>query len=246
MKRFTLLLVVVFVCSSSVWAIPPPPEKYENRKYGFSYAGAFGYSFSKVDERHSEKAKSLLGLGGMFRFHFFVRPNVHIQLGVEVLSQKNKFNTYYFKEGYSQLYDKSFGYTHRLRTYELYVPILLRLGTNLQEANAPSAFYFLGGYAPKTFLASSAVVTENATKDDIWGGSTELTFENWFINEQSGNVLIIGMGLDKRLGWENKFISFELLYRYNLSRYIYRGNFDSNELLIKNSCFTFQVGYRFQ
>jgi hypothetical protein len=61
-----------------------------------------------------------------------------------------------------------------------------------------------------------------------------------------GNVLMAGIGLDKRMGWENKFLSFELMYRYNLSRYIYKGNYNTNELLIKNSCLTLQVGYRFQ
>lgn len=244
MKKHILFLLLI-ICTLRVGAIPPP-EKYENRRYGFSYAGSLGYSFSKVDVRHSEKASSLLGLGGMFRFHVFVKQNVHLQFGLEILSQKCKFNTYYFADGYSLLYDRSFGYTHRLRTYEMYIPVIARFGTNPQESAAPSAFYLLIGYAPKVFLGSTAIVTQNETGKDVWGGSSELTFENWFINEQMGNVLMAGIGLDKRMGWENKFLSFELMYRYNLSRYIYRGNYNTNELLIKNSCLTLQVGYRFQ
>jgi hypothetical protein len=245
-KRYAIVIILVLALAGKLLAFTPPPEKYENRKYGFSYAGSLGYSFFKVDKRHSQPASSLLGLGGIFRFHFFVRPNVHLHLGLEVLSQKGKFNTYYFADGHSQLYDQSYGYTHRMRTYELYVPLMIRIGTNMQEANAPAIFYFLGGYSPKIFLSASTLVTEDATGEEIWGGSTELEFENWFINEQTGNVLMIGMGLDKRFGWTNKFMSFELIYRYNLSRFIYRGNYNSNELLIKNSCLTLQVGYRFQ
>lgn len=244
MKKHILFLLLI-IGTLRVGAIPPP-EKYENRRYGFSYAGSLGYSFSKVDVRHSEKASSLLGLGGMFRFHVFVKQNVHLQFGLEILSQKCKFNTYYFADGYSLLYDGSFGYTHRLSTYEMYIPVIARFGTNREESAAPSAFYLLIGYAPKVFLGSTAIVTQNNSGKDVWGGSSELKYENWFINEQMGNVLITGIGLDKRIGSENKFLSFELMFRYNLSRYIYRGNYNTNELLIKNSCLTLQVGYRFQ
>lgn len=245
MRKCLPILLVLLFASGSTFA-GPPRDKYENRKYGFSYAGSFSYSFFQVDTRHSEPASSLLGLGGMFRFHLYIRQNVHIHLGLEVLSQKFKFNTYYFAEGHSVYYDGTFGYTHRVRTYELYIPLMARIGTNIQETNAPSAFYFLAGYAPKMFLSASALVTENATGEEIWGGSTELNFENWFIGEQTGNVLIAGIGFDKRFGWSTSYMSFELLYRYNLSRFRYVGNFDTNDLMIKNSCLTFQVGYRFQ
>lgn len=244
--RIVLHIILILIVTTGSLIASPPRDKYENRRYGFSYAGSFSYSFFKVDTRHSQPAKSLLGLGGMFRFHFYIRQNVHLQLGLEVLSQKCKFNTYYFAEGHSIYYDGSFGYTHRLRTYELYLPLILRVGTNVQETNAPSAFYFFGGYSPKMFLSASAVITEDATGEDVWGGSTELTFENWFISEQTGSVLIAGIGLDKRFGWSTSYMSFELMYRYNFSRFRYMGNLNTNDLMIKNSCLTLQVGYRFQ
>jgi len=246
MKKQLILLFFVLTTVVRLGAVPPPSGDYVNRKYGFSVAGSFGYSFFQVDKRHSEKASSLLGMGGMFRFHFFVRPNIHVQFGFEVLSQKCKFNTYYFADGHSQFYDNTFGYTHKLRTYELYVPVMARFGTSLQEANARSIFYFLAGYSPKMFLSATATVKQNDTGKDIWGGSTELSFENWFINEQVGNVVMGGIGIDKRIGWTDNFMSFELLYRYNFSRFIYYGNYNTNELLIRNSCLTFQIGYRFQ
>lgn len=253
MKLRNCLFVLTVLLYAQAAAAPPArtlrmtqPVKYEERKYSFSLAGGFGYSFFGVDKRHSERASSLLGMTGMFRFHFFASPNVHIQLGLEVLSQKAKFETYYFADGHSQFYDRSFGYTHRMRSYELYVPIMARIGTNAQEANARSIFYFLAGYSPKMFLSASTVITQDATGRDVWGGSTELTFENWIFNEQTNSVALIGIGLDKRFGWENKFLSFELLYRYNFSRFHYNGNITTNDLMIRNSCVTFQVGYRFQ
>ena len=247
MRKLICILLLVTGAAKNAGATPlPPPDKYENRMYAFSLAGSFGYTFVNMDERHSKPGTSLLGMGGMGRFHIFIRQNIHLQIGLEILSQKMKFETYYFAEGHSVFYDGSFGYTHRLRMYELYVPILARIGTNTQEVNAPSAFYFMGGFAPRSFLAATTVIRENATGKDVWGGGTEMTFENYLVAEQTSTVLIAGIGLDKRFGWSTTYMSFELLYRYSISRYRYRGNFDSNDLFFKNSCLQFQVGFRFQ
>jgi hypothetical protein len=247
--RHCIILLLLLFKLQPANALPPAKQmtsKYERRIYSFSLAGGFGYSFFKIDERHSEPASSLLGMNGMFRFHFFATPNVHIHLGLEILSQKAKFNTYYFADGYSQFYDRSFGYTHRVRTYELYIPLMARVGTNMQEENARTIFYVEGGYAIKTFLSASTLITRNEDNKDIWGGTTELTFEHQFLSEQTNSVALLGIGLDKRIGWTQKFISFELLYRYGFSRFRYQGNFNTNDLMIKNSCITFQIGYRFQ
>ncbi len=243
--RNYIFAIVLLLLSQKCFAYPPP-SKYEKRMYSFSIAGGSGYSFFGVDERHSDPASSLLLLTGMFRFHFFATPNVHFQLGFENLSQKAKFNSYYFAEGHSQFYDKSFGYTHGLRMYELYIPLIARIGLTPQEDNARTVFYVMGGYAIKTYLASNALVTQNSTGKDVWGGTTELSFEHTFMGEQTNSVVLVGMGLDKRLGWTSKFISFELFYRYNFTRFRYQGNFNTNDLMFKNSCITFQIGYRFQ
>lgn len=248
LKRI-IVLFLLLVLLKPVFAFPGPSSmmsKYERRIYSFSVAGGLGYSFFKIDERHSEPASSLLGLNGMFRFHFFATPNVHFQLGLEILSQKARFNTYYFSEGHSQFYDRSFGYTHRLRTYEMYIPIIARVGLTPQEDNARAIFYLMGGYAIKSFLSSTALVTRNSDNKDIWGGSTELSFEHWYLSEQTSSVVMIGIGADDRIGWTQKFISFELIYRYNFSRYRYQGNYNTNDLMLKNSCLNLQIGYRFQ
>lgn len=246
LRKYILIAFVLLVSQQAFAFRPPTPSKYERRIYSFSLAGGTGYSFFGVDTRHSDPASSLLLLTGMFRFHFFATPNVHVQLGFENLSQKAKFNTYYFADGHSQFYDKAFGYTHRVRSYELYIPLIARFGLTPQEDNAPGIFYLMAGYALKTYLSTTAVVTRNSDNKDIWGGTTELTFEHYFLSEQTSSVAIAGMGFDKRLGWTQKFISFELFYRYNFSRIRYQGNYNTNDLMMKNSCITFQIGYRFQ
>lgn len=213
--------------------------------YGYSVAASGVVSIFKTDLRHSEKANPRPGMGGIFRLNFYATNNVHIQLGLEVMSQACSFNTYYFAPGHSVLYDRSFGYTHTLRTFELYIPLMARIGLTPYDANARKTFYVIGGYSPKLFLGSLANVVRNSDGMGVWGGSTELDYDIWFINEQAGNVMIAGMGLDQRMGVSERFISYECIFRYNLSRFIYRGNVDTNELLIKNMCISLQIGYRF-
>jgi hypothetical protein len=221
------------------------PPDVMRRTFAFSYAGGPVVSFFKNDTRMSEATKPLPGFTGMFRLHLSPSTSFHVQIGMEVMTQACSFNTYYFAPGFSTFYDSAYDYTHRLRTLELYVPIMFRAGLTSNEANARAIFYLLGGYAPKVFIGSSTDVSKR-NGGGIWGGSTQLTFENWFLGNQTGNVLMAGFGIDKRIKMTEKFISFEVLYRYNLSRFIYTGRIDTNELLIKNSCITVQVGYKFE
>lgn len=245
-KRYFVLLLLL--CGITLQASPPAfprAPKMGGPTFGFSYSASGIISFFKVDERHSEKALPRPGFGGMFRFNFYPSTSVHIQLGLEVLTQSCAFNTYYFAPGYSTFYDRSFGYTHTLRTMELYMPLMARIGLTPGEASARNIFYLLGGYSPKIFLGSQTNIVRNEDGKGVWGGGTTLTFENYFISPQTGNVLIAGIGLEKRHGFEEKFLSFEAIFRYNLSRFIYNGRGDTNTLLIKNMCVGLYVGYRF-
>ncbi len=243
----TILFLLLWCVSAK--AIPPSPPDFMTKRYGFSFAGGGIISFFKVDTRHSETAHMRPGMSGMVRMEIYASSNVHIQLGMEFMSQACRFNTYYFEQGYSTFYDRSFGYNHTLRTVEMYFPIMARIGTTNMESNSRNIFYFLGGYAPKFFLTTNTKIQEISTGNDIWAGATELDYEHQFLGAQTGNCMIVGMGLDHRIGFQEKFFSYELIYRYNLSRFIYHGRIgidNSNELFLKNSCINIQIGYRFQ
>jgi hypothetical protein len=245
-KQSKLLFLFIILCSFTAKALPPGPP---GQRYGFSAAGGGVISFFKVDTRHSEAAKMRAGASAIFRMNLYATSTVHIQCGLELMTQACRFNTYYFAPGYSQFYDRSFGYTHTLRTVELYVPIMARIGLSGPESNARTIFYLLAGYAPKLFLTSVTSIVKNDTGKEIWGGSTELDYEHQFLGAQTGNVLIAGMGLDRRLGFTEKFLTYEIIFRYNLSRFIYHGRMgieNTNELFLKNCCINFQIGYRFE
>jgi hypothetical protein len=247
-KHIKQLFLLLLLCSFTAKAIPPFSPDYKVRRYGYSIAGSGVISFFKVDTRHSEAAHMRPGMGAILRLDFYATSNVHLQFGLEVLSQACRFNTYYFAPGYSKFYDLSFGYTHTLRTAELYLPIMARVGLSGMESNAQTIFYILGGYSPKLFLTSVATVKENSTGKEVWGGSTELEYEHQFLGAQTGNVMIAGMGMDKRLGFKEKFMSYEIIFRYNLSRFNYKGKIgleNTNDLMMKNCCINVQVGYRF-
>jgi hypothetical protein len=202
-------------------------------------------SFFKVDERHSEPAIGRAGFTGMFRMHFYPSASAHIQVGLELMTQSCAFNTYYFAPGHSVFYDRSFGYTHTLRTAELYVPIIGRIGLMPDEPGAEHIVYLMAGYSPKIFVSASTNITRTSNGAAIWGGATQLEFVHDFLGTQVGNVIIAGFGYDRRIHYQEKFFSFEAIFRYNLSQFRYTGRNDTNNLLVKNMCISLQVGYRF-
>ncbi|HET6990850.1 MAG TPA: hypothetical protein VFJ43_05975 [Bacteroidia bacterium] len=251
MKNRIHILILLCLLSFTAKANPPfaPAPKVLVQRYGFSFAGSAVFSFFKVDTRESEKAHMRPGFSGEFRFEFYPTQNVHLQAGLELMTQSCRFNTYYFAPGYSQFYDLNYAYTHTLRTMELYLPLTCRIGFAQNESNSRAIFYMLGGYSPKIFLGSTTNIVEKETGKGIWGGSTELEYEHHFLGLQEGNCMIIGTGLDKRLGMKEKFVSYEIIFRYNLSRFNYKGRIgleNTNDLMIKNCCINVQVGYRFQ
>jgi hypothetical protein len=248
-RKIILILNLIFVLCSTTKATPhfyPHPVGNGLPKYGFSYGASGVISFFKVDTRISEKAIPRLGGGATFKMEFYPAPSIHIQVGMEILSQACAFNSYYFAPGYSLYYDKSYGYTHTLRTAELYIPILVRIGFTPAEGNLRTIFYVIGGYAPKIFLGATTNIVQNSTGKGIWGGGKELTFENYLFSPTVGSVLIGGFGCDKRLGFKEKFITFQVFFRYNFSRFQYDlGRNNENFMMLKNYCINLQVGYRF-
>ncbi len=215
------------------------------KNYAITFSASSLISFNSVDLRHSLPARPRFGMGGAMRFSIFISESFHLQTGLEVLSQGCSFETYYFAPGHSTLFDRSFGYVHRLRTYELYVPVLFRLGLAGNSSNSPKTVYVIGGWSPKLILAASTDIRSAGNGQGIWGGTTELEYENYFWGKQTGNVLMAGMGMEDRMGLKEKFITYEINYRYNLSRIRYQGNFNTNDLMIKNSCVSLSVGVRF-
>ena len=248
-KQITVFILFPFVFLHAIanpHSFPSPVKNNGLPKYGFAYGVSGVVSFFRVDTRESEKAIPRVGGGATFKMEFYPTSNIHLQFGMEILSQACAFNSYYFAPGYSIYYDKNFGYTHTLRTLELYLPVLVRIGFKPMEGNERTIFYMIGGYAPKIFLGASTNVVENSDGKGIWGGSTELTFEHTLGSSQVSNVLIAGLGCDKRLGFKEKFFTFEIYFRYNFSRFAYDlGKKGTDLLFIKNYCINLQVGYRF-
>ncbi|HEU4716231.1 MAG TPA: hypothetical protein VFU15_00270 [Bacteroidia bacterium] len=246
MKK-TLALFFLLLITQRFFAAPPPSLPMAGGpKFGFSYAGSGVVSFFSVDTRHSDKAVPRAGFGAMFRIHFYPSANAHIQIGLQVMSQSCAFNSYYFAPGYSVLYDKTFGYTHTFRTLELWVPVMARIGLTPGEASARTIFYLLGGYSPKLYLGTTADIVQNATGKEVWGGTKDLQYEHQFLGANTGNELMGGFGFDKRFGFNEKFLSFETIFSYTLSRFIYDlGRTGDNPLYIRNMSLQLQIGYRF-
>lgn len=238
------IVCFLLLASFAAPARNPFPLSRQEKRIAFSTSGMGLLSFFNADERHSTPANALTGFGLDARAEFIFSEEFRVFTGAGFFSQSCTFNTYYFALGHSTLYDKNFDYEHRLRTYELHIPVLFRVGLTPNESDADNAFYLLGGWALKTQLATRARVSQVSNGQEVWRGKATLQFENWFIRPTIGNLLVGGIGLDHRFNHSKESVFFEVLYRYGLSRYIYSGNVDTNDLLIKNSSVSFGVGFR--
>ncbi|TND00867.1 MAG: hypothetical protein FD123_4325 [Bacteroidetes bacterium] len=243
--RTVFLLCFVFLYAAADARLPQrTPYSRMDKRVAFSTSGMGLMSFFKTDDRHSSPANPRTGFGLNARTEFIFTEEFRIFTGLEFLSQACTFNTYYFATGHSTYYDKVFDYTHGLRTYEVHLPVVFRLGLMRNESDLNNAVYMLGGWAMKYQLAARSRVEKITTGEEVWKGKATLDFENWFIRPSIGNVLVGGLGLDHRFNHSDESVFFEVIYRYGLSRYIYSGNVDTNDLVIKNASLSFAVGFR--
>jgi hypothetical protein len=246
-NKSSIILALIFIAIAGN-ATPPNVKAPKLKRYGMSVGASTIFSIFKVDTRMSEKAYMKPGGSAFIKYNYYATSNVHLQVGVEMMTQSCKFNTYYFAPGYSQYYDLSYQYSHTLRTLEFYLPITCRIGNAVDENNSQTIYFVTGGYSPKLFVSSSTNVENKTTGKGIWGGETTLAYEHHFLGLQTGNCLLLGTGIEKRLGISEKFISFEMIFLYNLSRFKYSGRMgqtNTNDLMLKNSVLKVQIGYRF-
>ena len=248
MKNKLAVILVLLFGTITAHATPPLLKKYKLKRFGMTVGASTVFSFFKTDTRMSEKAQLKPGGSAFVKYNYYATSNVHLQVGLEMMTQACKFNTYYFAPGYSQNYDLTYQYSHTLRTVEFYLPITCRIGNAVDENNSQTIYFVTGGYSPKLFVSSSTNVENKTTGKGIWGGATTLAYEHHFLGLQTGNCLLLGTGMERRLGISEKFISFEMIFLYNLSRFKYSGRMgqtNTNDLMLKNSVLKVQIGYRF-
>ena len=197
------------------------------------------------DARISSNTSPLAGYGISFRTEISISKGIKLVPGLELISQGLSFDSYYFSNGYSVLFDKNFTYNHSIRTYEIGIPILFRVNLTPREDAAYHSFYFTAGWEIKYNLLAHSTITNASDGSLIYDGDIDLPYENHFMGKDVGNYIVAGLGYVHTFLPLKNAVFFDFTYRYGVSRNLYTGNQNSNYILFRNTSLSIAVGVRF-
>ncbi len=202
-------------------------------------------SLYENDPRISANTGPLAGYGISIRTELPISKGIKLVTGLELISQGLKFDSYYFSNGYSVLFDKNFNYNHLIRTYEVDLPLLMRVNLTPREESAYHSFYFSAGWEIKYNLLAHSTISNSSDGSLIYDGDIDLPYENHFLGKNVGNYLVAGLGYVHTFLPLKDAVFFDFTYRYCLSRNLYTGNQNSNYLFFRNTSLSMGVGVRF-
>jgi hypothetical protein len=198
------------------------------------------------DNRITANTHSGQGLGASVKAEIPLVKGIKFLPGIEILTQGLSFDSYYFATGYSQIYDGNYNYNHSIRTTEIGLPLLFKVNMKLKEEVMKNNFYFTVGWEPKYNLNAHTTITKNDDGSLLYDKKIDLPYENYFFGTADiGNYVVGGLGYNHNFLPHKYSIVFDLTYRYGLSRYVYSGNNGTNDVLFKNTNFSFSIGLRF-
>jgi hypothetical protein len=212
--------------------------------YFFSYAGLSGYySHYSSNKNHLEKTPPLMGYGVSFREELRFSNSAAILIGAEFFSHGVKFNSYYFADGYSALYDKKFDYKYKVRMNELNFPLLFRANYTGRQRGFKVPYFDFGAVVRWLFSSNMQVFSKDGRA--LHDGKTSPYFEFPVIWKPVNLFMQVNAGVqfynDKN--WSGLF--FELNFRYAPVRFFVAEKFTANNLYFQHFHLGITAGARF-
>jgi hypothetical protein len=234
--------VVVCFCLMSYYANSQdaaPTKIHSNKRL---YAGAV-IPFYTNNPDHTAETRGGFAFNIGFKRTFRIFDN-SLETGLEYVNHEVSFRSYYFAPGYSKLYDKTFPFIHDLKINELQLPIIFKQ-TFGKETKHQATSYFTVGWIWRYFVYSSTSIQSINDGIQVYDGKTDVTFEYPFPWAHFGSLLQGGLGLQFNNIQKQTALFFEVNYKYGISRFHYVGNGNTNDLFIKDSNISINVGYKF-
>ncbi|MBI2269726.1 MAG: hypothetical protein HYU69_05135 [Bacteroidetes bacterium] len=238
-KSFVILLLGLFsLCMHAQDSAPSKKIRTNKRMYIGMVIPFYSNNRDHTDETKGSFAFNI-GFKKMYKLF-----GTGIETGLEYLNQGLSFRSYYFAPGYSKLYDKTFPFTHTLRMNEFQLPILLKQSLG-KETRRKTTSYFTFGWAWRYILYSNTSIESINDGIQVYDGKTKITFEYPFPWSRFGSLLQGGLGLQFNNLQTQSALFFEANYKLSISRFHYTGRNNSNNLFIKDSNLSINVGYKF-
>jgi hypothetical protein len=200
-------------------------------------------SFYKNHPNHTADTKRKFGFNAAYKAEIFFLRRTNFITGLEFMTQGIKFRGYYYKPGYTYLYDDTFPYTHEIRFNEVQLPISLKVTLGSEKERNVSAYYF-GGIGCRYIFGSYVVITNDSTGLSPYDGKETIDFEHQMVTKGFNMFYHGGFGVQKNYRETGRALFFELTFKYGLARIHYSGHEDSNDLSIKNNTLAITFGLR--
>lgn len=215
-------------------------------KWRAGFMSVISFYTPNLDYMGATKATQGFGLSFKGELNFPETKKMKLLMGLEYLDEGLTFDSYYFSPGYSVLYDKNFTFTHKVHIHELYVPILMKLSIN-NENDHTNSVYLTAGWSFRYLLGAQYKITNKADSKIVAKGFSVLNIEerHRLLTDNGGGSLQWGIGMEHRIPNMKQGWIFEVQYRYNLARYQYIGNNNTNNILFRNNNLSISVGYEF-
>jgi hypothetical protein len=239
-------ILTCFVAAQGFAQFDESPKR--NIKYQLLGFGLIS-SFSN-DTRITANTQAGMGAGAGLRMELPISrdhkdKDVRFCAGIEIMSEGLSFDSYYFSQGYSVLFDGNMAYNHSIRITSVCIPLLIRYSFTKKEESRKNYFYGAAGWEIKYIVQSHTTITANADGSLIYDGAIDLPFEHQFLGPFEGNDILASLGLNHNILPGKHAVVFDLSYRFGLSRNVYSGYENSNNVLFRGSNFSFGIGLRF-
>lgn len=168
-----------------------------------------------------------------------------ILLGFDFYKQTLSFNSYFFAQGQSFLYDPKLEiYNHAISINEIHLPVEFKFSFKPESKNKRS-FYGLFGWVYRLLIYDNALVTNTQTGKFIYEGQNNLTYNYSLFTNYGSSIIELGIG-HQRNGLKNgNAFYWELDYKYGISPIHYTGNnLGSNDIIFILNTITLKVGIK--
>lgn len=243
-NQFLLIFLLSFLLFRQ--QVKGQAEDFGKIKVKYQLMGFGAVSFFSGDNRIIGGITNKMGGGLSFRSEIHLLQELSFVFGLEAMSQGLSTTSYYFKPGYSVLYDKNYHFQHDIRIYEATLPLLFKESlAGAKEDDSFFNFYLVFGYELKYNMYSQATITDLNTGAVVFDNGIKMPYEHQFTGNLVGHNLLGGLGFNRNFLPGKHTFFIELDYRYGLSRYVYNGNDNSNALLFHNSMLSVGFGLRY-
>ena len=221
-------------------------EEYHDRPWKTSIDAGIVFGFASVN---GISANYVSGVSAKVGYTFGLieeipfQRHTYLDVGIEILEDGVSFNSYYFAQGASFLYDRVEPYTHDIVMNEIQVPVIYKFQLGPIDRKQRSIYMTLG--AKFRYISyTNSTVTNDSTGYLVWEGQKDVTSLYKLFSPFGNSVAEASIGYQrntmkrKKRGW---YMNLE--YNYGLSPLEYSGNrAGSNYIVFHLNMLIFKIG----